>query len=74
MHSALFPSYTVPMCGRYRLARKKEILAEVFDVGDDVDWSPRYNIAPSQNVPVIRQDAAQRALNQETGPRKRACV
>ncbi len=45
------------MCGRYRLARKKEILAEVFDVGDDVDWSPRYNIAPSQSVPVVRQDA-----------------
>ncbi|HXM64554.1 MAG TPA: SOS response-associated peptidase [Terriglobales bacterium] len=45
------------MCGRYRLARKKEILAEVFDVGDDDDWSPRYNIAPSQSVPVIRQDA-----------------
>jgi len=32
-------------------------LAEVFDVGDDVDWSPRYNIAPSQSVPVVRQDA-----------------
>ena len=45
------------MCGRYRLARKKEILAEVFDVGDDDDWSPRYNIAPSQSVPVVRQDA-----------------
>ena len=45
------------MCGRYRLAREKEILAEVFDVGDDADWSPRYNIAPSQSVPVVRQDA-----------------
>jgi putative SOS response-associated peptidase YedK len=45
------------MCGRYRLARKKEILAEVFGAGDDVDWSPRYNVAPSQNVPVIRQNA-----------------
>src|ERR1035441_3672854 len=44
-----FP-YTLSMCGRYRLARKKEILAEVFDAGDDVDWSPRYNIAPSQSV------------------------
>ena len=51
-----FP-YTLSMCGRYRLARKKEILAEVFDAGDDVDWSPRYNIAPSQSVPVVRQDA-----------------
>jgi len=44
------------MCGRYRLARKKEILGEIFDVGDDVDWSPRYNIAPGQNVPVVRQE------------------
>ena len=48
--------YTLSMCGRYRLARKKEILAEVFDVGDDDEWSPRYNIAPSQSVPVVRQD------------------
>jgi len=46
------------MCGRYRLARKKEILAETFDVENDVEWSPRYNVAPGQNVPVIRQDAA----------------
>src|ERR1700691_5016744 len=44
------------MCGRYRLARKKEILAEVFEVADDNDWSPCYNIAPSQIVPVVRQD------------------
>ena len=53
--TALVP-YTLSVCGRYRLARKKEILAEVFDVGDDDNWSPRYNIAPSQSVPVVRQD------------------
>jgi putative SOS response-associated peptidase YedK len=46
------------MCGRYRLARKKEILAETFDVDNDVEWIPRYNVAPGQNVPVVRQDAA----------------
>jgi putative SOS response-associated peptidase YedK len=46
------------MCGRYRLARKKEILAETFDVDNDVGWSPPYNVAPGQNVPVVRQDAA----------------
>src|SRR5208337_2423841 len=45
------------MSGRYRLARKKEILAETFDVENAVDWSPRYNVAPGQNVPVVRQDA-----------------
>jgi len=48
------------MCGRYRLARKKEILAETFDADiDDVEWNPRYNIAPGQDVPVLRQDRAQ---------------
>ena len=36
----IFWSYTVPMCGRYRLARKKEMLAETFDVDNDVEWSP----------------------------------
>jgi putative SOS response-associated peptidase YedK len=46
------------MCGRYRLARKKEILAETFDVDNDVDWSLCYNVAPGQNVPVVRQDSA----------------
>ena len=49
------------MCGRYRLARKKEILAETFDVDNDVEWSPRYNVAPGQDVPVVRQDAARPA-------------
>jgi putative SOS response-associated peptidase YedK len=56
-HDRFHSSYTVRMCGRYRLARKKEILAEVFDVADDDDKGPRYNIAPSQSVPVVRQDA-----------------
>jgi hypothetical protein len=53
----LHSSYTLSMCGRYRLSRKKEILAETFDVENDVDWIPRYNVAPGQNVAVVRQDA-----------------
>ena len=43
------------MCGRYRLSRRKQILEEYFDAHGDEDWSPRYNIAPTQPVPVIRQ-------------------
>jgi putative SOS response-associated peptidase YedK len=44
------------MCGRYRLSRRKQIIEEYFDVADwQDDWSPRYNIAPSQPVPVVRQ-------------------
>jgi putative SOS response-associated peptidase YedK len=46
------------MCGRYRLSRRKQIIAEHFDATPfDNDWEPRYNIAPSQPVPVIRQTA-----------------
>ena len=44
------------MCGRYRLSRRKQLVEEYFDaVGDEEDWIPRYNIAPTQPVPVIRQ-------------------
>jgi len=44
------------MCGRYRLSRRKQIIEEYFDTADwQDDWSPRYNIAPTQIVPVIRQ-------------------
>jgi putative SOS response-associated peptidase YedK len=41
------------MCGRYRLSRRTEVLAEYFGAdSSDVDWEPRYNIAPTQAVPV----------------------
>jgi putative SOS response-associated peptidase YedK len=44
------------MCGRYRLSRRKEIIEEYFGSAPwDDDWSPRYNIAPTQPIPVIRQ-------------------
>jgi len=44
------------MCGRYRLSRRKQIIEEYFGsaLWND-DWNPRFNIAPTQLVPVIRQ-------------------
>jgi len=45
------------MCGRYRLSRRKQVIEEYFDtVSGDEEWAPRYNIAPTQPVPVIRQN------------------
>jgi hypothetical protein len=45
------------MCGRYRLSRRKQLVEAYFDsVSGDEDWSPRYNIAPTQPIPVIRQN------------------
>jgi putative SOS response-associated peptidase YedK len=44
------------MCGRYRLSRRKQIIEEHFDsVSGEEYWSPRYNVAPTQPVPIIRQ-------------------
>ena len=44
------------MCGRYRLSRRKQVIEEQFDTEPwDYDWEPRFNIAPTQPVPVIRQ-------------------
>jgi putative SOS response-associated peptidase YedK len=45
------------MCGRYRLSRRKQLVDEYFDtVSDGCEWAPRYNIAPTQPVPVVRQN------------------
>jgi putative SOS response-associated peptidase YedK len=44
------------MCGRYRLSRRKQLIEEHFDTDSgDEDWTPRYNVAPTQPIPVIRQ-------------------
>ena len=46
------------MCGRYRLSRRKQLVEEYFDVASsEEDWSPRYNIAPTQPIPVVRQNS-----------------
>ncbi len=44
------------MCGRFRLTRPEK-LAERFGIEPEDDWVPRYNIAPTQDIPVIRQHA-----------------
>jgi putative SOS response-associated peptidase YedK len=43
------------MCGRYRLGRGREAFKKYFGAEPDADWSPRYNIAPTLPIPVIRQ-------------------
>ena len=46
------------MCGRYRLSRRKQLVEEYFGAVSRADeWNPRNNVAPSQPVLTIRQDA-----------------
>ena len=45
------------MCGRFTLRTRLNRLLEVYAVESQFDWEPRFNIAPSQPIPVIRNDA-----------------
>lgn len=45
------------MCGRFTLHIPPELLAEIFGLQEIPVYSARYNIAPSQQVPVIRKTA-----------------
>jgi len=57
MPDALTICHNLVMCGRYRLSRRKQMIEEYFGtVSDEDDWIPRYNVAPTQPVPVIRQN------------------
>jgi putative SOS response-associated peptidase YedK len=52
------------MCGRYRLSRRKQVVEEYFDsVGDEEDWVPRYNIAPTQPVATVRLAETRRVVS-----------
>ena len=45
------------MCGRYRLTAKDRAIAKHFELDEaEVLWKARYNIAPTQDVAVVRQD------------------
>ncbi|HEX7409135.1 MAG TPA: SOS response-associated peptidase [Candidatus Binatia bacterium] len=52
------------MCGRFSRTSGREVLAEEFGVVRfaDVDFRPRYNIAPSQTVEAILRDGVEKRL------------
>jgi len=45
------------MCGRFTLQIPAELLAEIFGLPEPPDLPARYNIAPTQQVAVVRQHA-----------------
>lgn len=42
------------MCGRFTLRAPPSVVAEQFSLLDTPDLRPRHNIAPSQDIPVVR--------------------
>jgi len=44
------------MCGRFSLGASAKALADLFGLPEAPAWTPRYNIAPTQEVVVVVQD------------------
>ena len=42
------------MCGRFALIVDASVLADVFDVDPPRELQPRFNIAPTQTIPIVR--------------------
>jgi putative SOS response-associated peptidase YedK len=55
------------MCGRYTLAANADELVEAFDVPPPTfELRPRYNVAPTQVVPVVAEDRHGRRMGRLT--------
>jgi putative SOS response-associated peptidase YedK len=52
------------MCGRFTLHTPESRLKEVFnlDQSESLGLKPRYNISPSQQVPIIRDTDTRREM------------
>jgi putative SOS response-associated peptidase YedK len=46
------------MCGRFVIELSPDLVAKVFGLAEVPDLPPRYNVAPTQLVRVIRETAA----------------
>jgi putative SOS response-associated peptidase YedK len=44
------------MCGRYALHANPHVVALQFGLGIEPTFMPRYNIAPSSDVLIVRED------------------
>ena len=43
------------MCGRYSITTSTEALRKLFNVDDQPSLQPRYNLAPTQIAPIVRE-------------------
>jgi putative SOS response-associated peptidase YedK len=44
------------MCGRYVIFSTPEAIRALFRYGEQPNFPPRYNIAPTQPIPIVRAE------------------
>ena len=50
------------MCGRYLITTPVEAIRQIFQVNQRPNLAPRYNVAPTQTVPIVRRGESGREL------------
>ena len=56
------------MCGRFEIHSAIEIIAKLFGIADwDIEYSPSYNIAPSQDILIVINDGRRRFIKSRWG-------
>ena len=53
------------MCGRYTLKADGRSIAKLLDLPGDFELEPRYNIAPTQQIPVVLKDGVEESRRLE---------
>jgi len=50
------------MCGRYAITTAPEAIRQLFGYLEQPNFPPRYNVAPTQAVPIVRMAEGRRQL------------
>ncbi len=50
------------MCGRYASTLPPEMMSELFHLLNQIDYPPRYNISPTEPIPVIWEQMGRRTI------------
>ena len=50
------------MCGRYVIKTPPGLMREIFGYAEQPNFPPRYNVAPTQPIPVVRLDKGERSF------------
>ena len=50
------------MCGRYAITTAPEAIRQLFRYPEQPNFPPRYNVAPTQPVPIVRMIGGQAAV------------
>src|ERR1700751_3696842 len=50
------------MCGRYVIISTPEAIRKLFGYAEQPNFPPRYNVAPTQPIPIVRLDGGKRSF------------